>query len=49
MGIGCASTPDPGPSSPLLFSPVMVSVCFAQEVALLGGVALLEWVCHHGP
>jgi hypothetical protein len=27
---------------------VMVCVCSAQGVALLGGVALLEWVCHCG-
>ena len=25
---------------------VMVCTCLAQEVALLRGVALLEWVCH---
>jgi hypothetical protein len=28
---------------------VMVCICLAQGVAVLGGVALLEWVCHCGP
>ena len=27
---------------------VMVCICLAQGVAVLGGVALLEWVCHCG-
>jgi hypothetical protein len=27
---------------------VMICICLAQGVALLGGVALLEWVCHCG-
>jgi hypothetical protein len=35
----------PWPAWALL--PVMC-ICLAQEVALLGGVALLKWVCHCG-
>jgi hypothetical protein len=27
---------------------VMVCMCSARGMALLGGVALLEWVCHCG-
>lgn len=28
--------------------PLVICICLAHELALLGGVVLLEWVCHVG-